>query len=265
MTAQTSTGGPPRRPVPAREDRCATARGRRRAGAAALGAALLLLTVGPRSSAGRAVRGGPAVDTLGVEESYESLHLDSAGAVDRLRRAVGDTRLRPWRLTPVRFETYLAGIRAGIRTLPAAEAWAAQRALDPDRHPELTPWAAREPLRAGEPDAAQRLAGAIRAQPPLAAALQRHVPVDDWAASHVKLIACARALSMFTGFDGELRDGRYVRAWLVTQRPRVGPEMDFAESLLVLADGVARLDAAYTDAPPAPGAASAHPVGPAKP
>ncbi len=212
---------------------------------------------------------GPAhglADTLAVEDSPESLRLYDAGALDRLRRAVGDVRLRPWRVTPERFAAYLAGLHAIAGTIPKREARAAQLALDPERHPEFKPWASREALRAGEPDPARLLAAAMRQQPAVAGALMRaRVPVDDWAATQTKMIACARALSFFIGAGGEPPGGRAIRAWLAAQRPRAGAEAEFAESLVAFTERGPQIDAAVADTVPARGAAPAVPFRPIRP
>lgn len=172
-----------------------------------------------------------------------------ADAVARLRRASGDVRLRPWRLTRARLDAYVAAVRDLARAGRAAEAEDPGAALDRGRQPALRPWeAAGRPPRAGEPDPVRVVADAIRARPVLLAAVRVHLAPEEFAAAHVKLSVCARAAELLTG-SSDRPDVGQVRAWVAAHPPRPGPEADFVASLLVAAENQDLINAAYA-APP---------------
>lgn len=163
-----------------------------------------------------------------------------------LRRASGDVRLRPWRLTATRLAAYLAGVRGLARGGPAVEAADPGAALDPDRQPALRPWEFGDTAPSlGDLDPAHVVTEELRARSALAAAISPHLPLDEFAATHVKLQVCVRALLLLAGEDALALEPGRLREWSDGQPPRSDADVDFAESLVTTVAGRADLHAAF--------------------
>lgn len=165
-------------------------------------------------------------------------------AVAHLRRASGDVRLPPGRLTPVRLQAYIAAVRAIGRAQRAVVGEDPGAVLDRARQPALRPW------EGGGSDPVRVVADAIRARPALLAAIRPHLAAAEFAAVHVRLSVCARAFELLGGAAGP-PNGEQIRVWVSAHRPRPGPEADFAASLIAAADAQELINAAYAD--PGPG------------
>jgi hypothetical protein len=194
----------------------------------------------------------PAATVTGAwpaPEHDDVVHGATPGELAALRRASGDAHLRPYRLTPQRLAGYLAGVRALPDVdpdAPGGEADDPGAVLDADRNPGLRVWELLDlPPGTAPPDPAAALAGALAARPTLAAALRARVPLAEFAAAHLKLLVCVRALLLLAGEKAGALSAADLERWAAAQRPGSGADADFAASLVTAVAGRAEIDAAF--------------------
>lgn len=179
----------------------------------------------------------------------ESVDLDALGfgSLAWLRRASADARLPAWRLTPSRLAAYVTAVRALAYAGEVVEVEDPGVVLDVERQPLLRPW--EYPLGwpgPTDPDPATALASLIAERPALAAAVRRHTTLEEFAAAHLKLTLCARALVLLYNADSATVPPQEVQAWAESQQPAAGAEADFAASLVTMAESRELIEGAFS-------------------
>lgn len=171
----------------------------------------------------------------------------AAGVLDWARRESGDLWLRPWRLTPERLATYAACVRAIVDGGPAVNAEDPAAVLDADRQPVLRPWEfADAPDRPAGFDPARAVAALLAARPALAAAVQPHMALGDFAAAHLRLLVGVQALVRLFGVDAAALTVDRLCVWADAAGVRgTKEEEDFVASLATIVGARAHVDGRF--------------------
>ncbi len=168
--------------------------------------------------------------------------------VDWARRESGDVWLRPYRLTPERLVAYAAAVRAVVDGDPSVAADDPAAVLDPDRDARLRPWAYAAEfglVEGAAVDPAGALAARVAERPALAAAVQSRMPLQEFAAAHLKLHAGAWALVRAFGTLAEVLTAEDVGRWAAAVGAGDAAAADFVASLETIVEARAHVSPAF--------------------